>query len=230
MGSYEKTLGDILLNVMLETFSTSARIELCHETSISQRLEFLSEDVRNKFERAIHYFLEFNMAFERLPHQDLMNAGLLLKNGEKPTDTPISQDSEEKSFAGTLITCLPVIDPTHGVPVSELKPGDVLEVKMQGGVGAGDLIQKYLTSTNQDAAFPVLSIEKKNDEKTYIFLDINDEVKGLITVTKDLRLHKLEKSLSSHKTMAINLDNLIFFGTLVAAALVILSVIRFVFF
>jgi hypothetical protein len=214
---------------MLETFTSSARTGLSQDPDASQRLASLSTEVRNNFERSTHYFLDFAIAFERLSRQDMANAGVLSKGGGKSGDASQPQ-GEEKSFAGTLITCLPVIDPTHGIPVSELKPGDVLEVKMQGGVGAGDLIQKYLTSTHQDAAFPVSSIEKKNDEKTYIFLDINDEIKGLITVTKDLRLQRLEKESSSHKTMAINLDNLIFFGTLAVAAIVILLVIRFLIF
>jgi hypothetical protein len=229
MGIYEKNLGDKLINIMLETFSTSARMALSRDPDPASRLASLSEEVRNNFERVAHYFLEFEMAFEPLSRQDLTTAGVLPQGEESPSDASKSPE-EEKSFAGTLITCLPVIDPAHGAPVSELVPGDVLEVKMQGGVGAGDMIQKYLTATNQDAAFPVLSVNKKNDEKTYIFLDINDEVQGLITVTKDLRLRRLERGTSSHKTMTVNLDNLIFFGTLAVAAIAILLVIRFLIF
>ncbi|MDR1376957.1 MAG: hypothetical protein LBJ22_05555, partial [Synergistaceae bacterium] len=155
------------------------------------------------------------------------------KDGEdggeaKPTENP-TPENVEKSFAGTLITCLPVIDPVRGTPVSELKPGDVLEVKIQGGIGAGELIQKYLNAMNQDAAFPVLSIEKKDDDKTYVFLEISEEVKGLITVSKDLRLRTLQRGLSPKTTITINLDNVIFFGVLTVAAVVILFVIRFLF-
>lgn len=231
MGTYEKSLGEKLIVSMLESFTPTARIELLKEADPTERLLKLSGEIRNGFERTTHYFLEFKTALERLTRQDLISAGLLAKEGEEAS-TPEAEKSEEeqKSFAGTLITCLPVIDPVHGTPVSELRPGDMLEVKIQGGVGAGELIQKYLTSTNQDAVFPVESIEKKDGDKTFVFLTINDEIKGLITVTKDLRLRTLKIGSRKKTTITINTDNLIFFGTLGVAVLVILLVIRFVFF
>ncbi|MDR1978231.1 MAG: hypothetical protein LBQ42_05805 [Synergistaceae bacterium] len=231
MGVYEKAMGDKLINSMLEIFSPSARIELSQSADASARLGSLSTGIRNSFERTTHYFLELKMAFEHLSRQDMINAGVLPKEGEeaKAPDNPAAE-KHEKSFAGTLITCLPVIDPVRGTPVSELTPGDVLEVKIQGGIGAGELIQQYLNSTNQDAAFPVLTVEKKDDDKTYVVLEINEEVKGLITVSKDLRLRTLQRVPLQKKTIAINVDNLIFFGTLIAAAIVILFVIRFLFF
>ncbi|MDR1378041.1 MAG: hypothetical protein LBJ36_03215 [Synergistaceae bacterium] len=229
MGVYEKSVGDQLNSVMLEIFTVSARKELNHDLGSAQRLVSLSTELRHHFERTAHYFLEFTIAFESLSRQDLVDAGVLPESAEESAG--VSQFEEKgKSLTGTLITCLPVIDPTRGIPVSELRPGDVLEVKMQGGVGAGDMIQKYLTSTHQDAAFPVLSVERKNDSKTYIFLDINDEIEGLITVTKDLRLRRLVQGASTNKTMIINVDNIIFFGTLIMAAIMILLVIRFLIF
>jgi hypothetical protein len=232
MGAYEKTMGDKLINSMLEIFSPSVRIDLCRQDNVSARLVSLSTEIRNSFERTTHYFLELKIAFEQLSRQDMVNAGVLSKEDEekaKKPDDPTLQESE-KSFAGTLITCLPVIDPVRGTPVSELKPGDVLEVKIQGGIGAGELIQQYLNTTNQDAAFPVLTVEKKDDDKTYVLLDINEEVKGLITTSKDLRLRTLQRGPLRKTTLTINLDNVIFFGTLTIAAIVILFVIRFLFF
>ena len=234
MGAYEKTMGDKLINSMLEIFSPSVRIDLCQHANVPSRLISLSTDIRNSFERTTHYFLELKMAFEQLSRQDMVNAGVLSKEGEegaKKPDDPILPESE-KSFAGTLIMCLPVIDPVRGTPVSELKPGDVLEVKIQGGIGAGELIQQYLNSMNQDAAFPVLTVEKKDDEKTYVLLEINEEVKGMLTVSKDLRLRTLQREPPPRAatTMTINLDNVIFFGTLTIAAVVIVFVIKFLFF
>jgi hypothetical protein len=228
MGVYEKPIGDKLIHSILEIFSPSVRIDLIQSADASMRLNSLSTEIRNSFERTTHYFLELKMAFERVSQQDMVNAGVVSSEKEaKPAEAP-PLEKDEKSFAGTLITCLPVIDPVRGTPVSELKPGDVLEVKIQGGIGAGELIQQYLTSMNQDAAFPVLSIEKKDDDKTYVILEISDEVKGLITVSKDLRLRMLHRELSSKVT--VNLDNVIFFGVLTVAAVVILFVIRFLFF
>ncbi|MDR2179580.1 MAG: hypothetical protein LBP21_04685 [Synergistaceae bacterium] len=232
MGVYEKSMGDKLITSMLEIFTPSLRVELSRQDNVSARLSSLSTDIRNSFERTTHCFLELKLAFESLSRQDMVNAGVLAKEGEEEVKKPETNvpGSGEKSFAGTLIMCLPVIDPTRGTPVSELKPGDVLEVKIQGGIGAGELIQQYLNSMNQDAAFPILAIEKKDDDKTHVLLEINEEVKGMITVTKDLRLRTLRREPARKMTMTINLDNVIFFGTLAVAVVVILFVIKFLFF
>jgi hypothetical protein len=230
MGIYEKPLGEKLIMSMLEIFSPTLRMELCKEENSARDLDMISSEMCKNFERLTHYFLEFKMALERLPRKDLVKAGVVAGDGSKTEETDTAAPlTEEKSFTGTLVTCLSVIDPVHGKPVSELQPGDMLEVKMQGGIGAGELIQKYLNSTNQDAIFPVESIEKKDDDKTYVFLTINEEVKGLITVTKDLRLRvlKLEKP---QKTIIINIDNVIFGGTLFIAVVVIALVVKFLFF
>lgn len=112
--------------------------------------------------------------------------------------------------------------------MSELLPGDLLEVKIQGGVGAGGMIQNYLSSTQQEAVFPVEKVERKGDDKTYIFLEINDEIKGLLTVTKDLRLKTLKRN--PKKSYTVNLDTLIFFGILGISFIVILLVANYFFF
>ena len=169
------------------------------------------------------------MAFECMTAQDLADAGVLTKESAPAEPVADKTKSDEKSFAGTLINCLPAIDPVYGKPVSELQPGDMVEVKLQGGVGAGDMIHKFLTSTNQDAVFPVESVEKASSEKTYIFLRINEEIQGVITVTKDLRLRVLNIG-QKKTTITINMDNVVFFGVLAAAAVVITLVVKFLFF
>ena len=228
MGTYEKAMGDKLSGALLEIFSSSVRMELGREEDASDCLSRIVVDLRGSFERTTRYFLEFRTAFERLTRQDLVDAGLLPGESTREQSPSEPKVMEEKSFSGTLITCMPVIDPVHGVPVSELRPDDRVEVKLQGGVGAGDLIYKYLSSTSQDAIFPVESIERKDDEKTYVFLKISDEVKGLITVTKDLRLRVL-RSRPLGATISINMDNLIFAGVLLVAAVVIALVVRMFF-
>ena len=232
IGPYEKNLGERLLASLLDTFSPHVRMELIRHPDDAGQLAIVAEDLRKSFERAAHYFLEFNIALERLARKDLVEAGLLpeeASDGGTKTDSTDS-DEEKKSFAGTLIHCLPIIDPVRGKAVSDLEPGDMVEVVIQSNTGAGGLIQQYLTSTKQDAIFPVASVEKKADEKIYIFLTVNEEIKGLITVTKDLRLRTLQTGRDRKNIPSISTDTLIFLGTFGTAIVVILSVIKYLFF
>jgi hypothetical protein len=129
-----------------------------------------------------------------------------------------------------MITCLPVIDPVRGKPVSELVPGDLVNVKIQGGVGAAELIQRYLNSASQEAIFPVEGVLKEDNDNTRVLLNNSEEVHGLITVTKDLRLSVVERPSSKRRIISFNADNLIFFGTLAVAFIVILIAIRILIF
>ena len=228
MGSYEKVLGDKLSVMLIEAFTTAARIQLCRSGDHSNLLHEVSEEIRNGFERATHCFLEFTMAFERMSAQDLAQAGVLAK--ESGLAEPETTIPEEKSFVGTLVNCLPIIDPVYGKPVSELEPGDMLKVKIQGGIGAGDMLQRFLESTNQEAIFPIESVERTTVEKTYIFLNINAELKGLVTVTKDLRLRVMDVKGEKRTSININMDNVILFGVIAASFVVIAYVIRFLLF
>ena len=231
MGVYEKPLGEKLVNSLIESFSATARMELGNSDA-SPNLDAVSENIRNGFERVTHCFLELKLAYERLSRQDMVNAGLVA--GEAVAETPdiakVMEEAGEKSFAGTLINCLPVIDPVYGKPVSELKLGDRLEVRIQSGAGAAELVQKFLDSTSQESVFPVCAIEKKDDEKTYVLLEINEEVKGVISVTKDLRLRTAEREVSKKTVITINIDNLVLFGTFFAAFVVIMIIIKYLFF
>ena len=230
MGTYERVLGDKLSVLMLDAFSSGVRIELCRSANHSEQLRDISDEVRNSFERATHCFLDLKMMFERISAQDLANAGVFMKDNAPAESENVKTQTAEKSFAGTLINCVPVIDPVHGKPISELKPDDMVEVKIQGGVGAGDLIHKYLTQTDQDAIFPVERVERNNTEKTYIFLRINEELKGLITSTKDIRLRVLDVKGQKKTPITINPDNAILFGVMVAAFVVIALVVRYLLF
>lgn len=229
MGTYEKQLGDKLSVLIHENIPAGKRIELCRSDNPPERLIGICSEIRSCFERATHCFLEVKIAFERMTARDMESAGLLTKEDSSAETKTDKMQSNEKSFAGTLINCLPIIDPVRGKPVSELEPDDIVEVKLQGGVGAGEMIHKYLASTNQDAMFPIERIEKTDSEKTYIYLNINEELKGLITVTKDLRLRVLDIGKKKKTTPGVpfNPDNAIFFGVLAVAAVVIAMVVRF---
>jgi hypothetical protein len=232
MGAYEISLVDKLGGMALEILTPAVRAELLQSADISEKIESLTEELRNAFERATHYFLEIKLRLEILSYQDLIDAGVQATKEEKAAAGASSpfRSEEEKSFTGTLITCLPIIDPVRGKPVSELVPGDLLNVKIQGGVGAGEMIQKYLVSMNQEAVFPVETIEMKSDDKTYVLLNISDEIHGLITVTKDLRLSVVQRASARRRVISFNADNVIFFGTLAIAVIVVLLAVKILLF
>ena len=226
MGPYEKAIGEKLIALLHELFPASARKTLIRNVEDPYTLHNLTVNIRKNFERVTHCFLEFETAFEFLTRQDLLEAGLLSQQKVKPERAP----TQQRSFEGTLITCLPVIDPVWGKPVSELTLGDMLEVKLQSEAGASDLIRKFLYSTKQEAIFPVELIEKGADDKTFVFLKISDEIKGLITVSKDLRLRTLRPKNAKKRLVAVNTDNLVFFGVLGAVLAAAVLVVRYLFF
>ncbi|GHV45588.1 hypothetical protein FACS1894204_05110 [Synergistales bacterium] len=229
MGPYEKTLSEKLKDTLMEMFTSSARVTLIESPNLEEQTLALGEELRNAFERTTHYFLELKIKLEKLTTQNLLDAGVLSGNEGFAHDKSSSKDGEKtkSSFEGTIVNCLPIVDPVHGKPVSELAPGDMLDVKLEEGAGAGSLVQKYLESTSQDSVFPVESIEA-NDDKTYIFLTINDEIRGLITVTKDLRLRVFSPESAGGFKLKFNLDtdNLIFISTVLVSAVVIGFIIR----
>ena len=230
MGIYEKAMGDKLVSSLLEVFSFAERMELSRDGGSPEFLDDLGRKIRDTFERTTHYFLDLTLVFEPLAQNSLVEAGVLT---DEITGVRAAEAAkpvwEQKSFAGTLITCLPVIDPVHGKPISELEPGDKVEVKLQGGIGAGELINQFLASAQQDAIFPIFAIEKKEDDRTYILLDINDELKGLVTVSKDLRLRVLAPPAPKRSTISINMDNVILLGTFSVAIAIIVFLIRYIF-
>ena len=74
MGAYEKVLGEKLSVLLVETFSSAARVELCRSDKVQEKLQDICGEIRNCFERTTHCFLEFKIGFERMSAQELANA------------------------------------------------------------------------------------------------------------------------------------------------------------
>ncbi|GHV37749.1 hypothetical protein FACS1894187_15330 [Synergistales bacterium] len=234
MGAYERTITEKLKDLMLEIFTSSVRIALVEASNTEEKTLALGEELRDAFERTTHYFLDFKIKLEKLSTQNLLDAGVLSGSENSANEKRASSDGAKtkSSFEGTIVSCLPIVDPVHGKPVSELVPGDMLDVKLEEGAGAGNLVQKYLESTSQDSVFPIESIERQSDEKTYVFLTINDELRGLVTVTKDLRLRTVSSDSGSAFKFKFNIDtdNVIFVSTVLVSAVVIGFIIRLLLF
>ena len=230
MGIYEKTMGDKLQPSLLEILPAHLRIELSENAGSPGYMFPLATEMRKHFERTTHYFLEVKLSFEHLSRDEMVQAGIISKDDGEADVPGDAAKNDAQPVTDTLLTCLPVIDPVRGTAVSDLNPGDVLEVRIQGGIGESEFIAPYLYPPDQNAAFPILNIEKKDDERTYVLLSVNENVKGLITVSKDLRLRTLQRRTSRGTTIIINMDNIILWGTFGLAMVVTLLVFRFLFF
>ena len=212
IGPYDRTWGDKLAPLIPELLPTADRVELyrADPQEAAQILSRISEAIRKGYERVSHCLLDVSCDIERPSRDELIEAGLL-EPPEEEGDSSEETAAEEgpRSFSGILVQCLPLIDPIHGKPLADLVPGDVLEVQIQSTVGAGGLVQQFLQATKQPTAFPIESIDRQ-EEKTYVYLTINEEMRGLLTLTKDLRLRTLLTATDRRKRIGF-FDNLIFF-------------------
>ena len=100
-------------------------------------------------------------------------------------------------------------------------------MQIQSNVGAGGLVQQFLQATKQSPAFPIESIDRQG-EKTYVYLTINEEMRGLLTLNKDLRLRTLLTTTARRRRIGF-FDNMIFFLFVGLALLGFFWAIRYLF-
>ena len=136
---------------------------------------------------------------------------------------------KEGNFEGTLIICTPVLDPVRGKASSMIMPGDILAVNIDGE-GTSALVKKYLDENNIEPLFPVDEI-KETAGKKFLYVKISDEIRGVITITKDIKI-KIKETEQQQKENSASLSffgDVIFFGVLAAALVGLLFVIRYFF-
>lgn len=237
IGPYDRTWGDKIEAILPDLFPDEDRIALFDEARSSPPSKEVLSRVEGKvlkgIERATHCTLSMSCAVELLRREQLEEASLLEpKGGAKPTpkqeDAPEAEDGEEKSFEGTVIPCIPRLDPVWGKSSTEVVPGDLLEVGLAEGGGPSGLVMKYLESTGQSPIFPVEEVDRR-DNKTYIYLRISEELQGLLTLTKDLRL-KTKRTVVEEKRHKSAMEDMLFFGALGLALVGLLLALRYLFF
>ena len=135
---------------------------------------------------------------------------------------------KEGNFEGTLIMCTPVLDPVKGKASSSLTPGDIVEVGIEGD-GTSALIKKYLEENNVEPCFPIEEIRDTSGKK-FLYVKISDEVRGVVTITKDIKIkvkgNKEEETNVAHIAV---FSDIFFFGILGLALIILLLVIRYFF-
>ena len=143
-----------------------------------------------------------------------------------------AQSSKEGgAIEGILIKCDAAVDPIKGKPSSELEEGDIIEVIIEGeGDGASVMVRKFIEENNIRPMFPVDEI-KRFGSKTVIYVKINDEIRGIINLTKDILIKvKEDPAAVIRKEKASNFAENIFFSVFMLGALVgLIFVIRYFF-
>ena len=230
IGPYDRTWGDKLAPLIPELLSTADRAELYRAgpQDAERILSRISEAIRKGYERVSHYLLDVSCDVERPGRAELIEAGLLEAPEEKGESSgEIAAEEGPRSFSGILVQCLPLIDPIHGKVLADLVPGDILKVQIQSNVGAEGLVQQFLQATKQSPTFPIESIDRQG-EKTYVYLTINEEMRGLLTLNKDLRLRTLLTTTARRRRIGF-FDNMIFFLFVGLALLGFFWAIRYLF-
>ena len=136
---------------------------------------------------------------------------------------------EESNFEGTIIMCHPVLDPVKGKATSEIVPGDIVGVVIEGE-GTSALVKKYLEENKIEPLFPVEEI-KEIAGKKFFYVKISDEIRGVLTITQDIKI-KIKESEVTVKQRRENssfMGDVIFFGMLGVAAIGLIFVIRYFF-
>ncbi|MCR5346567.1 MAG: hypothetical protein K6E38_02225 [Fretibacterium sp.] len=237
LGPYEKVWGDRLNNLLPELVPSEDRIELFEEgdTPVKRHLLHIEGQVRRGFERATQCFFDVSSEVEFLTRSELEKAKILKSLDMSEDDDEIEEaddeeegDGKKKSFKGTVIQCLACVDPVWGKPSSEIVPGDILEVRIEGDSGPSALVKKFLEETGQASTFPVQQVDRYED-KMYIYLRISDEIQGIMTLTKNLRL-KTKQSYVAKKRNKTALEDLFFFALLGIVLVGLLLAVRYFFF
>ena len=151
------------------------------------------------------------------------------KQQEAAEDEALKAQKEDGVFEGTLIKCSPVVDPVKGKASSDIVPGDIVEVGIEGD-GASALVRKFLEENEIAPLFPVEEV-KRLEGKTLIYVRINDEIRGFINITKDIKMKIKEdpRVVAQQEKASHFVEDMFFFGLLGAALIGLLFVIRYFF-
>ena len=132
---------------------------------------------------------------------------------------------KEGNFEGTIIKCNPQVDPVRGKASSEIVPGDIIGVQIEGE-GTSALVNKYLEENDIEPLFPVDEIRDTQGKK-FIYVKISDEIRGYVPITKDIKIRVKEQPQQENQKngKASVMGDVLFFGVIGVALLVLLYVI-----
>lgn len=245
LGPLDKEWSEKLQEQLKEILTTAEKKKL-FENYTKTKLRQLDSIIRRSFEAAAQSVFSSVIDAEPVARNELERAKVIKplppsaeeverkrreqerREKEEQEEREREEAQKEGNFEGTLIMCAPVLDPVKGKASSMLVPGDIIEVGIEGE-GTSALIKKFLEENNIAPVFPIIEI-KDTGGKKFLYVKISDEVRGVITITKDIKIKTKEDQ--PPETPAANLSffgDIFFFGVLGMSLIILLLVIRYFF-
>ena len=242
MGPLDKDWGGKLQEQLKGILKIDEKKKL-YENYTRPKLKQLESMYRRSFENTSQCVFNATTDAEPVSRKELERAKIvkpLPPTAEQLAKMQREQEEREKAqeeeavkdnanFDGTIIMCSPLLDPVKGKASSEIAPGDIIGVKIEGE-GTSALVKKYMEENKIEPMFPVDEI-RDTAGKRYIYVKISDEIRGAITITKDIKIQvKDDNPQPEQQRHELSfLGDMFFFGLLGGALLAFLFVIRYFF-
>ncbi len=241
MGPLDRDWAEKLQTQLKEILKIDEKKKL-YENYTKVKLRQLESIIRRSFEELAQCVFSSTTDAEPVSRAELERAKIVKPLPPSPEEVARKQREEEErkqaeeeenvkenaNFEGTIIMCTPVVDPVKGKASSEIVPGDIVGVNVEGD-GTSALVRKYMEENNVEPMFPVNEIRETAGKK-FLYVKISDEIRGAITITKDIKIQvKEEQQQEQPKHSMSFLGDIFFFGLLGGALIALLFVIRYFF-
>ena len=221
LGPLDKDWGE-QLQEQLKTILTTDEKRKLFENYTKVKLRQIESIIRRNFENVTQCVFSASTDAEPVARPELERAKVIkplppsreeLERQQREKEFQERQEQEERekeeakkegNFEGTIIMCTPLVDPVKGKASSE--------------------------ENNIEPLFPVHEI-RETEGKKFFYVKISDEIRGCITITKDIKI-KVKGSAKDSENQAANLSffgDVLFFGVLAGALVALLFLIRYFF-
>ena len=246
MGPLDKDWAEKLQAKLKEILTTDEKKKL-YENYTKVKIRQFESIIRRSFESIAQCVFTAQTDAEPIARPELERAKIIKPLPPSPAELErMKKEQEEKekaekeakekeeakkegNFEGTIIKCTPQVDPVRGKASSEIMPGDIIGVQIEGE-GTSAVVNKYLTENNIEPLFPVDEIRETQGKK-FIYVKISDEIRGYIAITKDIKIRVKEQPQQNNQEnkKASFMGDMFFFGLLGVALVALLFVIRYFF-
>lgn len=245
LGPLDKDWGD-KLQEQLKSILTADEKRKLFENYTRPKIRQLESIVRRAFEQVSQCVFSAATDVEPIARPELERAKVIkplpptpeeLARQKAEQEEREQQEKEEQEkkeaakdsiFEGTIIICKPIVDPVKGKASSDIVPGDIIGVNIDGD-GTSALVRKFIEENDIEPLFPVDEI-KETAGKKFLYVRISDEIRGVVTITKDIKI-RVKETPQQEKTDrdASFLGDMVFFAILGIGLIALLFVIRYFF-